>query len=52
MTKVETTSSAPKVQLSTLKANVIPRINYVFRKKPLKTLDCILKKEDKRISSL
>lgn len=33
MTKVETTASVPKAQLSTLKVNVIPRINYVLRKK-------------------
>lgn len=44
MTKVETTASVPKAQLSTLKVNVIPRINYVLRKKPLKAPDCIFKK--------
>lgn len=52
MTKVETAASVPKAQLFTLKVNVIPRINYVLRKRPLKALDCIFKKENKGISSL
>lgn len=55
MTKVETTASVPKAQLSTLKVNVIPRINYVLRKKkkkPLKAVESIFKEENKEISSL
>jgi hypothetical protein len=47
MTKVETTASVPKAPLSTLEVNVIPRINSVLRKKPLKAVDFIFNNEKK-----
>lgn len=48
MTKVETTASVPKVQLSTLQVNVVPRINYMLRKKPLKALDRLYSQKGKQ----
>lgn len=35
----------PKAPLSTFTVNVIPGINYMLRKKPLKALGCVFKNE-------